>query len=63
MCRKVSESVGSVGKCRKMSEVSEVIDENLRNVITSFKTGENLRTMCKEAMSENGLCLEEKMKK
>ena len=46
-----------------MLEVSEVIDENLRNVITSFKTGENLRTMCKEAMSENGLCLDEKMKK
>ena len=57
MCRKVSESVG---KCRKVSEVSEVsevlpvIDENVRNVTTIFKTEENLRIMCKEAMSENG---------
>ena len=47
--------------CRK---VSEVIDENLKNVTTSFETGENLRTMCKEAMAENRLGLdEEKMKK
>ena len=54
MCRKVSESVG---KCQKVSEVFEVlpvIDENVRNVTTIFKTEENLRIMCKEAMSENG---------
>ena len=54
MCQKVSENVG---KCRKVSEVSEVppiIDENVRNVTTIFKTEENLRFMCKEAMSENG---------
>ena len=49
-----------VGKCRKVSEVSEVsevppvIDENVRNMTTIFKTEENLRIMCKEAMSENG---------
>ena len=43
-----------VGKCRKVSEVSPVIDENVRNVTTIFKTEESLRIMCKEAMSENG---------
>ena len=50
----------SVGKCWKVSEVSAVsevlpvIDEHVRNVTTIFKTEENLRILCKEAMSENG---------
>ena len=47
----------SVGKCREVSEVSEVspvIDENVRNVTTILKTEENLRIMCEEAMTKNG---------
>ena len=43
--------------CRKVLEVSEVspvIDENVRNVTTILKTEENLRIMCEETMTENG---------
>ena len=47
MCRKVSE-------VSEVLEVSPVIDENVRNVTTILKTEENLRIMCEEAMTENG---------
>ena len=38
----------------EVSEVPPVIDENARNVTKIFKTEENLRIKCEEAMSENG---------
>ena len=38
----------------EVSEVPPVIYENVRNVTKIFKTEENLRIMCEDAMSENG---------
>ena len=43
-----------ITKLSEVSEVPPIIDENVRNVTMIFKTEENLRIMCKEAMSENG---------
>merc|ERR1712129_251491 len=56
-CRKVSEvsEVLEVSEVSEVSEVLPVIDENVRNMTTILKTEENLRIICEEAMSENGL--------